>query len=144
MDLSRNSDKQAVSGGGAAAADGFSRYNVLDELARAVNAMLLSAVNLGKAKKLFCAVALPLSFTVLTAQQHHHHHKGEGGDANAVLEKLSAVHMPISRAASVHAPFDRGIALLHSFWYEEALKQFQSVAAADPQCVMAHWAIRYD
>jgi hypothetical protein len=28
-----------------------------------------------------------------------------------------------------------------SFWYEEALKQFQSIAAADPQCAMARWAI---
>ena len=76
-------------------------------------------VNLGKAKKLFCALALQLSFTVLTAQQHHHH----------------------SCAALVQTSFERGIALLHSFWYEEALKQFQSVAAADPQCAMAHWAI---
>jgi hypothetical protein len=98
----------------------------------ATSSWLLSAVNLGKAKKLFCALALPLSFTVLTAQQHHHHHEAEGGDANAVLEKLGAVHMPISCAASVQAPFGRGVALLHSFWYEEALKQFQSVAAGDP------------
>jgi hypothetical protein len=103
----------------------------------------LSAVNLDKAKKLFCVVsilALLLSCTVLTAQQHHHH-GAEGGDANAVLEKLGAVHMPISCAASVQVPFERGIALLHSFWYEEAVKQFQSVAAADPQCAMAQWAI---
>jgi len=85
----------------------------------APSAWLLSAVNLGKAKKLFCALALQLSFTVLTAQQHHHH----------------------SCAALVQTSFERGIALLHSFWYEEALKQFQSVAAADPQCAMAHWAI---
>jgi tetratricopeptide (TPR) repeat protein len=49
--------------------------------------------------------------------------------------------MPISCAASVQSPFERGIALLHSFWYEEALKQFQSVATADPQCAMAKWAI---
>jgi hypothetical protein len=103
----------------------------------------LVAVNFDNTKKLFCAVsilALLLSCTVLTAQQHHHH-GAEGGDANAVLEKLGAVHMPISCAASVQAPFERGIALLHCFWYEEALKQFQSVAAADPQCAIAPWAI---
>jgi hypothetical protein len=64
----------------------------------------LSAVNLGKAKKLFCALALPLSFIVLTAQQHHHH-EAEGGNANAVLEKLGAVNMPISCAALVQTPF---------------------------------------
>jgi hypothetical protein len=109
----------------------------------ALPASLWSAVNLDNTKKLFCAVsilALLLSCTALTAQQHHHH-GAEGGDANAVLEKLGAVHMPISCAASVQAPFERGIALLHSFWYEEALKQFQSVAAADPHCAMAPWAI---
>jgi tetratricopeptide (TPR) repeat protein len=104
---------------------------------------LWSVINLDKVNKLFCAVfilALLLSCTAFTAQQHHHH-GAEGGDANAVLEKLGAVHMPISCAASVQVPFERGIALLDSFWYEEALKQFQSVVAADPQCAMAHWAI---
>jgi hypothetical protein len=40
--------------------------------------------------------------------------RAEGGDANAVLQKLGAVHMPISCAASVQVPFERGIALLHS------------------------------
>lgn len=109
----------------------------------APSSALLSAVNLDKMKKLFGALSI-LTFlassTGVTAQQHHHH-GAEGGDANAVLEKFGAVHMPISCAASVQAPFERGIALLHSFWYEEALKQFQAVAAADPQCAMAHWAI---
>jgi tetratricopeptide (TPR) repeat protein len=78
--------------------------------------------------------------TTLTAQQHHHH-SAEGGDPNTIIEKFGAVHMPISCVASVQTPFERGIALVHSFWYEEALKQFQSVAAADPQCAMAQWAI---
>jgi tetratricopeptide (TPR) repeat protein len=58
-----------------------------------------------------------------------------------VLEKLGAVRMPISCAPSVQTPFERGIALLHSFWYEEAVREFQSVAATDPQCAMAHWAV---
>jgi tetratricopeptide (TPR) repeat protein len=109
----------------------------------APSASLLSAITLDKMKKLLCALfilTLLASSTAVTAQQHHHH-GAEGGDANAVLEKLGAVHMPISCAASVQASFERGIALLHSFWYEEALKQFQSVAAADPQCAMAQWAI---
>lgn len=109
----------------------------------ALPASTLSTISLDKMKKLFCALfvlALLASSTLLTAQQHHHHGV-EGGDANAVLEKLGVVHMPISCNGSVQAPFERGIALLHSFWYEEALKQFQSVAAADPQCAMAQWAI---
>ena len=103
----------------------------------------VSAITLGRAKRLFWApgyLTLLLSCTLVTAQQHHHH-GAEGGDPNAVLEKLGAVHMPISCAASVQTPFERGVALLHSFWYEEALKQFQSVAAADPQCAMAQWPL---
>jgi hypothetical protein len=76
--------------------------------------------------KLFCAffvLAILASSTVLTAQQHHYD-RTEGGDGNAVLEKLGAVYMPISCAASVQTPFERGIALLHSFWYEELSSSF--------------------
>jgi hypothetical protein len=97
-------------------------------------------------KKLFCVffvLALLASSTVLIAQQHHHQ-RTEGGNGNVLLEKLGAVHMEITCAASVQTSFERGIALLHSFWYEEALKQFQSVAAADPQCAMAQMGHRYD
>lgn len=106
-------------------------------------ASLLAPVSFDKRKETFHALfifTVLISSTVLTAQRHHHH-GSESGDASAVLEKLGRVHMPISCSASVQAPFERGIALLHSFWHEEALKQFQSLAAADPQCAMAHWAI---
>jgi len=77
----------------------------------------------------------------LIAQQSHHHHGAEGGDPNALIEKFGSIHMPISCVPSVQAPFERGVALLHSFWYEEALKQFQAVATTDPHCAMAQWGI---
>ncbi len=77
---------------------------------------------------------------VVEAQVHHHSQVG-GGDREAALQKLGTVDMPISCAASVQTPFERGIALLHSFWYEEAAKQFRSVVAADPKCSMAYWGI---
>ena len=38
-------------------------------------------------------------------------------------------------------PFERGVALLHSFWYEEAEKEFTQIATDDPHCAMAHWGI---
>ena len=87
----------------------------------------------------FCLVTLLATPLALSAQ--HHHHGAEGGDPNAAMEKLGAVHMPISCAASVQTPFERGIALMHSFWYEEAQKQFQAVATADPQCAMVQWGL---
>src|SRR5207249_8320715 len=35
----------------------------------------------------------------------------------------------------------RGVALLHSFFYEEARRVFTEVAAKDPNCAMAQWGI---
>jgi hypothetical protein len=39
----------------------------------------------------------------------------------------------------VRDAFDRGVALLHSFWYAVALDAFNAVAKQDPSCAMAHW-----
>ena len=57
------------------------------------------------------------------------------------IEKLGEVHFPVSCKPSSQAPFERGIALLHSFGYTQAERQFKSIAAADPNCAMAHWGI---
>jgi len=65
----------------------------------------------------------------------------EGGDADADVEKFGTIHMPISCAPGVQAPFERGVALLHSFWYEEATKQFAAIAETDPHCAMAQWGL---
>ncbi len=65
----------------------------------------------------------------------HHHHE------DLTETQLGTVHFPISCAASVQQPFARGVALLHSFWYEEAEKEFLDIAKDDPQCAMAHWGI---
>lgn len=65
--------------------------------------------------------------------QGHHHH-----DA---MEKLGKVSFPISCAAGSQAEFERGVALLHSFGYEEAEEQFSELAKKDPACAMAHWGI---
>ena len=41
----------------------------------------------------------------------------------------------------VQSDFARGVALLHSFFYEEARRVFTSVAELDPKCAMAQWGI---
>jgi tetratricopeptide (TPR) repeat protein len=65
----------------------------------------------------------------------HHHHE-------ALTEtQLGTVHFPVSCAASEQKPFARGVALLHSFWYEEAEKEFLDIAKDDSHCAMAHWGI---
>jgi len=55
--------------------------------------------------------------------------------------QLGTVQFPVSCAASVQRAFTRGVALLHSFWYEEAEKEFLQIAKDDPDCAMAHWGI---
>ena len=54
-------------------------------------------------------------------------------------ERLGTVSFANSCSPAVQGSFNRGIALLHDFWYEEAQKQFEEIAKADPECAMAHW-----
>ena len=56
-------------------------------------------------------------------------------------EKLGQVHFPTSCSASVQPLFERGVALLHSFWFPEGLKTFNEVLKREPSCTMAYWAI---
>src|SRR5580700_6467449 len=64
-----------------------------------------------------------------------------GPAARAAEEQLGAVSFPVSCAESQRAAFNRGVALLHDFWYEEAAPQFRRIAKADPSCAMAHWGV---
>jgi tetratricopeptide (TPR) repeat protein len=56
-------------------------------------------------------------------------------------EKLGTVSFAVSCSPSQQASFNRGVGLLHDFWYEEAGPQFERIAKADPGCAMAHWGI---
>jgi tetratricopeptide (TPR) repeat protein len=47
--------------------------------------------------------------------------------------------MDISCGADANVRFDRGLALLHNFWYERALTEFDAVIAAHPGCAIAYW-----
>ena len=57
------------------------------------------------------------------------------------LRAAGKVEFPISCTPSAQAEFSRGVALLHSFFYEEARRVFTSVAERDPKCAMAQWGI---
>jgi len=56
-------------------------------------------------------------------------------------ERLGAVSFEVSCASAEQVSFNRGVALLHDFWYDEAQPQFERIAKIDPQCAMAHWGI---
>ncbi|HWR13688.1 MAG TPA: tetratricopeptide repeat protein [Terriglobales bacterium] len=44
-----------------------------------------------------------------------------------------------SCAPAVQEQFNRAVAMLHSFWYDEANRQFRAVADQDPKCAIAWW-----
>ena len=69
-----------------------------------------------------------------SASAHHH----EVTDQPAP-RKLGSVSFETSCRPSVQASFNRAVALLHSFWHNEAERMFQAVTAADPDCAMAYW-----
>src|SRR5436309_1482764 len=84
-------------------------------------------------------IAVAMSCGVASAQMGempgmHHHHAPDG-------EKLGSVSFPVSCEAASKAPMERGVALLHSFGYEEAGQQFTELAESDPKCAMAHWGL---
>ena len=55
--------------------------------------------------------------------------------------KVGTVDFPTSCSARAQPEFLRGVALLHSFFYEEARRVFTSAATIDPSCAMAHWGV---
>jgi tetratricopeptide (TPR) repeat protein len=75
---------------------------------------------------------LPFFLPHAYAQEMHDH---------PAPEKLGKVSFPISCSPSVQDPFNRAVALLHSFAYTAAAHAFQDVASSDPRCAIAHWGI---
>src|SRR5205809_1645459 len=67
--------------------------------------------------------------------------KSATGPEPGDLRAAGKVEFPVSCAPSVQSEFSRGVALLHSFFYEEARRVFTSVAERDPKCAMAQWGI---
>jgi tetratricopeptide (TPR) repeat protein len=85
---------------------------------------------------LFCVCLLcALPILAIDDEMHAHHHVHEAA------EQLGKVSFPISCLPESQKPFERGIALLHSFGYEEAQEQFVEVTQQDPGCAMAHWGV---
>src|SRR5215210_7144230 len=59
---------------------------------------------------------------------------------------LGQVDFPTSGSKAAQEHFLRGVAALHSFWYEEALEAFREATKVDPDFVMGYWgeAIAYN
>jgi tetratricopeptide (TPR) repeat protein len=85
-------------------------------------------------------VSFLLAISLLIAAPAFAHDEGQHHE-EMTAEQLGTVHFPTTCTENVQKNFERGVALLHSFWYEEAQKQFEQVAQDDPHCAMAYWGI---
>ena len=83
--------------------------------------MRMTALSAG-AMSLCLAAAVP-------ADEGHSHEHGQ----------LGKVEFRVTCNPAAQASFERGVALLHSFQYEDAEKAFAETAGADPSCAMAWW-----
>jgi hypothetical protein len=81
-------------------------------------------------------IAAPIALSLilaplLVAQVDHAHH----------AEHLGRVVFPTSCRPEAQQRFERAMALLHSFWWEESPRAFRAVAAADSSCALAYWGL---
>src|SRR6185295_904704 len=53
--------------------------------------------------------------------------------------QLGRVEFPTSGSKEAQALFLRGLAALHSFWYEEALEAFRESTKIEPDFMMGYW-----
>ena len=80
------------------------------------------------------AVALWLAVPGPAFAQHDHAAAGAGVGSDSVSFLTSC-------APALREDFNRAVALLHSFWFAQAIAAFDGVAAKDPSCAIAHWGV---
>src|SRR5438445_3401951 len=81
---------------------------------------------------LFVALTALMTLSVVPAQEMHRHDSSE---------ELGRVNFPVSCTAVAQKQFNRAVAWLHSFEYENAEKAFTEATVTDPRCGMAFWGI---
>ena len=83
--------------------------------------------------KLIWILCIAVAFSGMALADEDHHHE------ELTQQQLGTVHFPVSCTPEAEKTFEKGVALLHSFWYEESEKTFQDAAKQDPKCAMAYW-----
>jgi tetratricopeptide (TPR) repeat protein len=81
---------------------------------------------------LLCVCVLLSGLSRASDEGHHH---------SLTEQEIGSVHFSTSCAEDVAAGFNRAVALLHSFQYEQAREAFAAVASGDPGCAIAHWGV---
>lgn len=97
--------------------------NLIDKLSRMIRKSVLLMLLL-----------LLLNGAPAQAQETHPH-------KHDPTEKVGEVNFAISCKPQVQKQFNRAVAWLHSFEYEEAEKAFTEVTVDDPRCGMGYWGV---
>jgi tetratricopeptide (TPR) repeat protein len=95
--------------------------------------MIWKTIRHGRAYRFLFPLFLLVSFTAALGQQHEH------GSHDMSSEKLGNVSFPTSCSSKVQSEFETGVASLHSFEYDKAMRHFNDVLEHDPNCAIAHW-----
>jgi hypothetical protein len=95
--------------------------------------MIWKTIRHGRAYRFLFPLLLLVSFTAALGQQHEH------GSHDMSSEKLGNVSFPTSCSSKVQSEFETGVASLHSFEYDKAMRHFNDVLEHDPNCAIAHW-----
>lgn len=66
---------------------------------------------------------------------------GEPPESAASVDVIGAVRFQTSCVSQVQSAFDRAVATLHSFEFDEARGMFTAIASEDPKCAMAAWGV---
>jgi hypothetical protein len=74
-----------------------------------------------------------LLVSVSWADEEHHHALTE--------QEVGSVQLETSCSKGVAASFNRAVALLHSFQYEQSRQTFTQISKEHPECAMAQWGI---
>ena len=83
-----------------------------------------------------CCLAIWIAATGLAAAQT------EEGHHHALSEKeVGSVRFVNSCSKNVQTDYQRAVALLHSFQYEQTRAAFTDISKLDPQCAMAQWGV---
>ena len=75
---------------------------------------------------LFCACLIPLGATANDARASN-------------FDNVGFLSFPTSSSGPAQEHFLRGVALLHSFGWKQAIGEFKAAQAADPEFAMAYW-----
>ena len=62
-----------------------------------------------------------------------------GGPAHSQFENVGTIDFPTSATGDAQRHFLRGVAILHSFGWKQAIEQFHAAQAIDPDFALAYW-----